>query len=64
MFNVLMDWDILVLVGVVIEYMILLISCCVDFILMGKDVECKDIVIIVELKQWFEVEVMDKDVIV
>ncbi len=64
MFNALMDRDIPASAGVAIEYTIPLTSRRVDFILTGKDAERKDTAIIVELKQWSEAEVTDKDAIV
>jgi hypothetical protein len=64
MFNVLHDNDIPASAGVSIEYNIPLTNRRVDFILMGKDANRRDTAVIVELKQWQEVEVTRKDAIV
>jgi len=50
--------------GVSIEYRIPQSSKRIDFILTGKDTERKDTAIIVELKQWEDVELTDKDGVV
>lgn len=50
--------------GVAIEYNLPMTNRRVDFILTGKDHEHKDTAIIVELKQWQEVEKTNKDAIV
>ncbi len=50
--------------GVAIEFQIPQTSKRVDFILTGKDEKNNDQVIIVELKQWSEVEKTDKDGVV
>ena len=50
--------------GVAIEYNIPLTNRRVDFILTGKDHQRGDTAVIVELKQWQEVEVTKKDAIV
>ncbi|WP_417514716.1 DNA/RNA helicase domain-containing protein [Marinobacter sp.] len=64
MFNALLDQGIPPSAGVAIEYTIPLTSRRVDFILTGKDALRNDTAIIVELKQWSEAEVTDKDAIV
>ncbi|WP_349343246.1 DNA/RNA helicase domain-containing protein [Marinobacter sp. MMG032] len=64
MFNALLDQGIPPSAGVAIEYTIPLTSRRVDFILTGKDSSRNDTAIIVELKQWSEAEVTDKDAIV
>jgi len=64
MFNALLDQGIPPSAGVAIEYTIPLTSRRVDFILTGKDTARNDSAIIVELKQWSEAEVTDKDAIV
>lgn len=64
MFNVLHDDDIPASAGVSIEYNIPLTNRRVDFILTGKDANRRDTAVIVELKQWQEVEVTHKDAIV
>jgi len=64
MFNALLDQNIPPSAGVAIEYTIPLTSRRVDFILTGKDASRNDTAIIVELKQWSEAEVTDKDAIV
>ncbi|GAA3585555.1 DNA/RNA helicase domain-containing protein [Marinobacter xestospongiae] len=64
MFNALLDQRIPPSAGVAIEYTIPLTSRRVDFILTGKDASRNDTAIIVELKQWSEAEVTDKDAIV
>jgi uncharacterized protein len=50
--------------GVAIEYNLPMTNRRVDFILTGKDQELNDTAIIVELKQWQEVEKTHKDAIV
>ncbi len=50
--------------GVAIEYGIPLTAKRVDFILTGQDDSDRDVALIVELKQWTEVEPTDKDAIV
>jgi len=50
--------------GVAIEYRIPLTSKRVDFILSGTDQNNRDNVVIVELKQWTDVEMTQKDAIV
>lgn len=64
MFNALLDQGIPPSAGVAIEYTIPLTNRRVDFILTGKDAARNDTAIIVELKQWSEAEVTDKDAIV
>ena len=64
MLNALLDQGIPPSAGVAIEYTIPLTSRRVDFILTGKDASRNDTAIIVELKQWSEAEVTDKDAIV
>jgi DUF2075 family protein len=62
--NVLNDSSIPADCGVAIEYRIPQTSKRVDFILTGHDADKKDYAIIVELKQWSECELTDKDAIV
>lgn len=50
--------------NVAIEYRVPLTSKRVDFILSGADDESRDTAVIVELKQWSEVEMTEKDAIV
>ena len=50
--------------GVAIEYRIPLTSKRIDFILSGTDCNNQDAVVIVELKQWTEVQITQKDAIV
>ncbi|MBN1238915.1 MAG: hypothetical protein JXB36_10460 [Gammaproteobacteria bacterium] len=50
--------------GVAIEYRIPLTSKRVDFILTGRDAEGNDNAVVVELKQWSEVDATDKDAVV
>lgn len=50
--------------GVAIEYRIPLTSRRIDFMLSGTDSEDRDSVVIVELKQWSDVEMTGKDAIV
>lgn len=64
MFNVLHDPDIPASAGVSIEYNIPLTNRRVDFILTGKDANRQDTAVIVELKQWQEAKVTNKDAIV
>lgn len=64
MFNVLHDDDIPASAGVSIEYNIPLTNRRVDFILTGKDANRQDTAVIVELKQWQEAQVTNKDAIV
>lgn len=64
MFNALIDQGIPPSAGVAIEYTIPLTSRRVDFILTGKDASRNDTAIIIELKQWSEAEVTEKDAIV
>ena len=62
--NVLEHADIPDDAGVAIEYQIPLTSKRVDFILSGLDGEQRETVVIVELKQWSEVQSTQKDAIV
>ncbi len=62
--NVLHDDDIPASAGVSIEYNIPLTNRRVDFILTGKDANRQDTAVIVELKQWQEAQVTNKDAIV
>jgi len=64
MFNVLLDPEIPASAGVSIEYNIPLTNRRVDFILTGKDANRQDTAVIVELKQWQEAKVTNKDAIV
>lgn len=50
--------------GVSIEYRIPQTAKCIDFVLTGEDAERTNIAVIVELKQWANVEATDKDGIV
>jgi len=50
--------------GVVIEYQIPMTSKRIDFIITGKDGNQKDSAILVELKQWQEAELTEKDGVV
>ena len=62
--NVLVAGDIPGDAGVAIEYQVPLTSKRVDFILSGMDGDRRDSAVIVELKQWTEVEETGKDAIV
>jgi DUF2075 family protein len=64
MFNVLIDPEIPEDAGVSIEYVLPLSSKRVDFILTGRGVDHTEAAIIVELKQWSEVQVTSKDGVV
>lgn len=64
MFNVLIDPEIPDDAGVSIEYVLPLSSKRVDFILTGRGFDQTDVAIIVELKQWSEVQVTSKDGVV
>ena len=64
MFNILVDDGIPAAAGVAVEYNVPLTNRRVDFILTGKDAARNDAAIIVELKQWSEAEVTQKDAIV
>lgn len=64
MYKVLHSDDIPYDAGVAIEYTIPLTSKRVDFILSGKDANNLETAIIVELKQWSDVQVTAKDAIV
>lgn len=64
MSNVLMGDSIPGDAGVAIEYSVPQTSKRIDFILTGMDANKRDTAIIVELKQWSEVEVTNKDAIV
>ncbi|MBA54241.1 MAG: AAA family ATPase [Pseudomonadales bacterium] len=64
MSQVLWDDDIPLSAGVAIEYNLPMTNRRVDFILTGKDHERNDTAIIIELKQWQEVEKTTKDAIV
>lgn len=50
--------------GISIEFVVPLTSKRVDFILTGRDDEDREVAVIVELKQWSEVETTDLDAIV
>lgn len=50
--------------GVAIEYKVPLTAKRVDFILTGRDADGNDNAVIVELKQWSEVEATGKDAVV
>ena len=62
--NVLVSGEIPHDAGVAIEYQIPLTSKRVDFILSGLDGDNRETVVIVELKQWSEVSITQKDAIV
>ena len=62
--NALVDSEIPGDAGVAIEYRIPLTSNRIDFILTGEDARRNSVAIIVELKQWSEVEATEKDAIV
>lgn len=62
--NVLVSGDIAPDAGVAIEYTIPQSAKRIDFILTGKDEQKRDTAVIVELKQWTEVKVTDRDAIV
>lgn len=64
MSNVLLDDEIPPSAGVAIEYNLPLTNRRVDFILTGKDADRNDVAVIIELKQWQEVEKTNKDAIV
>lgn len=64
MFQALIDPDISPSARVAIEYNIPLTNRRVDFILTGKDPHRNDSAVIIELKQWSEVEKTGKDAIV
>lgn len=64
MFRILVDPDIPPTAGVAIEYNIPLTNRRVDFILTGKDANRNDSAVIIELKQWQEVDRTQKDGIV
>ncbi len=64
MFRILVDPEIPPTAGVAIEYNIPLTNRRVDFILTGKDENRSDTAVIVELKQWQEVDKTTKDGIV
>jgi DUF2075 family protein len=64
MFRILVDPAIPATAGVAIEYNIPLTNRRVDFILTGKNHDRIDTAVIVELKQWQEVEKTSKDAIV
>lgn len=51
-------------VGIAIEYKIPQTSKRIDFIMTGTDANDKDMAVLVELKQWSEAELTDKDAIV
>lgn len=64
MFRILIDEGIPGAAGVAIEYNIPLTNRRVDFILTGKSPDKKDAAVIIELKQWSEAEVTEKDAII
>lgn len=64
MSQILWDEDIPSSAGVAIEYNLPMTNRRVDFILTGKDSEHNDTAIIIELKQWQDVEKTNKDAIV
>lgn len=62
--NVLMDNEIPKDAGVIIEYQIPQTSKRIDFILTGQDENENNYAILIELKQWSECEITDKDAVV
>ena len=62
--NALVIADIPAKAQVAIEYRVPLTAKRVDFILTGQDVDDRDTAVIVELKQWSDVEMTDKDAVV
>jgi DUF2075 family protein len=62
--NVLMDNEIPNDAGVIIEYQIPQTSKRIDFILTGQDENENNYAILIELKQWSECEITDKDAVV
>lgn len=62
--NVLVDNEIPSDAGVIIEYQIPQTSKRIDFILTGQDENEKNYAILIELKQWSECEITDKDAVV
>ncbi|WP_426094059.1 DNA/RNA helicase domain-containing protein [Flavobacterium sp. DSR2-3-3] len=62
--NVLVDNEIPKDAGVIIEYQIPQTSKRIDFILTGQDEKNKNYAILIELKQWSESEMTDKDAVV
>lgn len=64
MFKILIDPEIPNDSGVSIEYVLPLTSKRIDFILTGKDAEQRETAIIIELKQWSDVNKTEKDGVV
>lgn len=64
MFKILVDPGIPEDSGVSIEYVLPLTSKRVDFILTGKDSEKRETAVIIELKQWSDVQKINKDGVV
>jgi len=64
MYKILADDEIPDTASVSLEYTIPMTSKRIDFILAGKDQDKKDSAIVIELKQWTDVEKTDKDGIV
>ncbi|MFH1765352.1 MAG: DNA/RNA helicase domain-containing protein, partial [Gemmatimonadota bacterium] len=62
--NLLVDGEIPEDAGVAIEYTIPLTAKRIDFILTGKDGDRQDTAVIIELKQWTEARMTDRDGIV
>lgn len=62
--NVLLDNEIPKDAGVIIEYQIPQTSKRIDFILTGQDDKNKNYAILIELKQWSESDMTDKDAVV
>lgn len=62
--NVLIDNEIPSDAGVIIEYQIPQTSKRIDFILTGQDEKENNYAILIELKQWSECEITDKDAVV
>ena len=50
--------------GVAIEYSIPRTKNRIDFVITGQDEHCQEIVVIIELKQWTDIQVTEKDAIV
>src|SRR5690606_12084549 len=62
--NLLLNYEIPEDAGVAIEYKIPLTAKRVDFILTGRDADGNENAVIIELKQWSEVEATGKDAVV
>jgi len=62
--NVLLDPEIRIDLGVVIEYQVPQTSKRIDFIITGQNEQQKSFAILVELKQWEKAQLTDKDAVV